>query len=566
IPEQCDVHNRQFQSVSTPRSPLSLKRLSQIKLQDLVDEGKVNPGTIPTENRNSNRPMPDIQISENGILKLLNNLKPGKAAGPDGIRPVLLKELRVELAPIIKVIFERSLQTGKLPADWCKAKITPIFKKGDKSLAANYRPISLTCILCRVLEHILASNIVKHLDEQGLLYDLQHGFREKRSCETQLIMLVEDLARSASEGKQTDLILLDFSKAFDKVNHAKLLWKLHDYGIRSNVLNWIRAFLGDRSQRVVVAGEESGSAPVTSGVPQGSVLGPILFLIYINDLPDNVTSQVRLFADDTALYLTLEGAHDSSVLQRDLDKLSVWETDWDMEFNPSKCQVVQVTGSNSKKPIKATYKLHGEVLETVTCAKYLGVDISSNLSWGSHIDRIVNSANKTLGFVRRNVQTKIPGVREAAYNTLVRPQLEYAAAVWDPHHDNRIKQIEKVQRRAARWTVCNYDTRKSVSTLLETLGWQSLEQRRAEARLCLFYKIINNMVAVPLPSYVIPNPRTSRGHSKTFQQLHTRKDFYKYSFFPLSIVQWNDLPESAVSSPSLDIFKAEIGKLQHAKP
>ena len=182
----------------------------------------------------------------------------------------------------------------------------PVFKRGDKSLAANYRPISLTCILCKVLEHILASNIVKHLDGQGILYDLQHGFREKRSCETQLIMLIKDLARSASVGKQTDIILLDFSKAFDKVNLSKLLWKLHQYSIRGHVLDWVRAFLSSRSQRVVIDGEESESIPVRSGVLQGSVLGPILFLIYINDLPEEVCSQVRLFADDTALYLTLE--------------------------------------------------------------------------------------------------------------------------------------------------------------------------------------------------------------------------------------------------------------------
>ena len=133
---------------------------------------------------------------------------------------------------------------------------------------------------------------------------------------------------------ETDLILLDFSKAFDKVNHSKLIWKLHNYGIRSNVLNWIVAFLGDRAQKVVVGGEESDTVPVTSGVPQGSVLGPILFLVYINDLPDKVTSQVRLFADDTAMYLTMEGANNSSVLQQDLDRLSVWESDWDMEFKP----------------------------------------------------------------------------------------------------------------------------------------------------------------------------------------------------------------------------------------
>ena len=358
---------------------------------------------------------------------------------------------------------------------------------------------------------------------------------------------------------------MDFSKAFDKVNHSKLIWKLHNYGIRSNVLGWIRAFLGDRSQRVVVGGEESDSVPVTSGVPQGSVLGPILFLVYINDLPENVTSQVRLFADDTAMYLTMEVTNDSSVLQQDLDRLSVWESDWDMEFNPSKCQVVQVTGY--KKPINAAYKLHGVILETVTCARYLGADISSNLSWGSHIDRITGTANRTLGFVRRNIRTKMSGVREAAYTTLVRPQLEYAAAIWDPNHDDKIKQIEKVQRRAARWTTCNFGRMASVTDMIETLGWRTLEQRRADARLCLFFKIINNMVAVPLPDYIQPNPRISRrGHFRSFCQLQTTKDYYKYSFFPLAIVQWNALPEEVVCSPNLDIFKAAVGKLQHSKP
>ena len=145
--------------------------------------------------------------------------------------------------------------------------------------------------------------MVKHMNTHDLLYDLQHGFREKRSCETQLVTLVEDLARNLSAGKQTDLILLDFSKGFHKVNHSKLLWKLHQYGITGKVLNSIRAFLGNRSQTVVLDGEKSGSIPVTSGVPQGSVLGPILFLIYIKDLPDELASKVRLFADDTAVYI-----------------------------------------------------------------------------------------------------------------------------------------------------------------------------------------------------------------------------------------------------------------------
>ena len=230
-----------------------------MRVQDLNHEGGLPPDSdITTDSQqDSTVTMPEINISQNGLLKLLKNLKHGKAAGPDRLKPPLLRELREEIAPIIKISFDRSLQTGKLPADWMTANVMPVFKKGDKSLAENCRPISLTCILCKVLEHILASNIIRHLDGQGILYDLQHGFREKRSCETQLIMLIEDLARSASLGEKTDNILVDFSKAFDKVNHSKLLWKLHQYGIRGQVLNWVRAFLGSRSQRVVIDGEES---------------------------------------------------------------------------------------------------------------------------------------------------------------------------------------------------------------------------------------------------------------------------------------------------------------------
>ena len=398
------------------------------------------------------------------------------------------------------------------------------------------------------------------------MYDLQHGFRERRSCETQLIMLIEDLARNASLGKQTDIILLDFSKAFDKVNHSKLLWKLHQYGIRGHVLGWIRAFLGSRSQQVVIDGEESEPIPVTSGVPQGSVLGPILFLVYINDLPDEVRSQVRLFADDTALYLTMENEDDSSALQTDLDILSTWESRWDMEFNPSKCQVVHVTGT--KGPVKKTnYVLHGQILESVTSARYLGVDISSNLTWKTHVDRITGNANRTLGFIRRNIKTKMSKVRETAYHSLVRPQLEYASAVWDPNHKKHISQLEQVQRRAARWTVGNFDRHASVTKIMQDLGWRTLDQRRADARLCLFFKVIHGLVAVPLPDYVQYSNRISRYcHSMTFRQVYTSRDYYKYSFFPLAIVQWNSLPEAVACLQNLEAFKAAVCKLQHSRP
>ena len=195
-----------------------------------------------------------------------------------------------------------------------------------------------------MLEHVVTTKIVSHMDKYNLLYDLQHGFRSKRSCETQLVTLIEDLMRNPIAGNQTDLVLLDFSKVFDKVSHQKLLFKLHRYGIRGPPLNGSRHFY-DRTQTVVIDNEKSATVIVTSGVPQGSVLGPILFLIYINDLPDKTRSKVRLFVDDTAIYLAVSSLDDAQILQQDLDHLHLLELDWDMEFNPSKCVVIHIVAS-----------------------------------------------------------------------------------------------------------------------------------------------------------------------------------------------------------------------------
>ena len=202
-------------------------------------------------------------------------------------------------------------------------------------------------------------------------------------------------------GKQTDLVLLDFSKAFNKVNHLKLLHKLSCFGVKGNTLSWIQSFLIGRTQTVVLDGESSNEVPVTSGVPQGSVLGPLRFLLYINHLPENIQSQVRLFADDTAVYFTVSNLQDSQVLQSDLESLQRWERTWDMEFNPNKCQVLHIT--RSKKPVMSGYFMHNQKLESVDAAKYLGVSISKDLSWNTHISNITTSANRTLGFVKKKM-------------------------------------------------------------------------------------------------------------------------------------------------------------------
>ena len=264
-------------------------------------------------------------------------------------------------------------------------------------------------------------------------------------------MFLNELQQSISQGKQVDATILDFSKAFDVVPHHKLLYKLQYYGIGGTTLRWIASFLSERSQRVVVDNEFSDEAPVTSGVPQGSVLGPILFLVFINDMPKVVKSNCRLFADDSIVYREISTDRDRDILQADLDRLHQWELDWGMSFNPSKCNTMHIT--RKSQPTPNNYSLKGQTLENVQSAPYLGVTISENISWDNQIQKITAKANRTLGFVKCNLKEASRPARSLAYQMLVRPQLEYCCTVWSPYQLYQIHKMEMVQRRAA--SVCD---------------------------------------------------------------------------------------------------------------
>ena len=265
--------------------------------------------------------MTPITITTPGVQKLLQNLQPHKATRPDSIPARLLKELSTETAPALAHIYQTSLNAGTVPDDWKMAHVVPIFKKGDKCKASNYRPVSLTAICSKVMEHILHSNVIGHFEQHSILTDAQHGFRSKRSCETQLITTIQDLASGMSDGHQIYAILLDFAKAFDKVPHQRLLYKLHHYGIRGPTLSWIESFLTSRKQHVLTEGAISSEAEVDSGVPQGTVMGPLLFLAFINDLPEVVKSPVRLLADDCLIFRSIKSSRDTTILQQDLTAL-----------------------------------------------------------------------------------------------------------------------------------------------------------------------------------------------------------------------------------------------------
>lgn len=515
-------------------------------------------------------PYPDMKniiVTEEGVHKLLAKIDVSKATGPDGISGRILKLVAEDISPSITFLFQQAIVTGENPNDWKEANIVPIFKKGDRTLPINYRPVSLTSILCKTLEHIMASNIMDHLDECNILVDIQHAFRQSRSCETQLLQTVNDFALGLNEGGQTDVAVLDFSKAFDKVDHNLLLMKLDFYGIRGSYLDWMRSFLTNRTQKVVVDGFSSDTIDVTSGVPQGTVLGPILFIMFINDISQNVQSQVRLFADDCIIYRPIKNEKDCEAFQQDLKELEKWADKWKMQFNIKKCFVMNITLQKTRLT-KFQYYMKGELLQLTDATVYLGITISANLSWNKHIDTMTSKANRVLNFLKRNLKKCPKQIKEKAYTTYVRPITEYASTVWDNNAKGNIDKIEKVQRRAARFVTGNYERQASVTNMIQTLGWPTLQQRRHFTSLVMFYKVSHQLVAIPV-TMLPPMLRDSTGHMSRYHHNlaylipYGRIDSYRQSFVPRTVLLWNYLPCHVVNATTCDTFKVQLASFYY---
>jgi ribonucleases P/MRP protein subunit RPP40 len=492
----------------------------------------------------------EIKVTEAEVISKLDNLKVDKSAGPDDIHAKLLFELRSELTGPLTHIFNVSLQSGEVPQDWRDASVAPLFKKGSKNNPENYRPISLTSIVGKILESIIKDHIVHYLDSLKLINSSQHGFTKGKSCLTNLLEFFEKITLEIDNDNPVDCVYLDFSKAFDKVPYVRLFRKLQAHGIDGSVLLWIKHWLGGRRQQVCINREMSGWKNVTSGVPQGSVLGPVLFLVYINDLDLNLISKIGKFADDTKMCKSVKLAKDAEILQNDLDKLDEWSKKWQMEFNKDKCMVMHVGKSNCK----TVYKLGDTILKSSTQERDLGIIVDNSIKFTEQCNAAISNANSTLGLIRRTIKNKNKNIIGRLYKGLVRPKLEYCVQAWCPFLKGNVKNLERVQRRATK--LVDECRGMTYADRLAVMGLSSLEDRRTRGDMIEVFKMIKGFSGVDYRLFFAldENGRT-RGHRykliKNRSRLNIRKNFFSQRVVDV----WNKLPASVVEAESVNCFK-----------
>lgn len=501
--------------------------------------------------------MPDLGFSREGIFDLLLKIKTKKASGPDGLPNAFLYRYAEVISEYLYIIFNASVDEASLPMDWMLAKIIPVFKAGDKLSPTNYRPISLISTCCKLIEHVIASHISNYLEANQFFVEYQHGFRKHVSTVTQLVSVVHDFASAIDKQQQIDAIFLDLSKAFDRVPHVQLVERLKEVGIPQKLVRWIEAYLSKRMQFVECNGSRSNVLPVLSGVPQGSVLGPLFFLIFINDIGKHIDEnvQVKLFADDCILYSVIDNCDSQVRLNNNLCKLADWCGRNGMLINFSK--TVSMTITNIKNPLIHCYQIGTRHIKTVSSVKYLGLTITNNLNWDAHYDDICSRAFRKLCFLRRKLRRSPKKVKLEAYRTLIRPVLEYGSIVWCPHYTKHIEKIERIQRLAARFIASDYRLRSSVTNMLKQLELEPLQKRRQIAKLKFLYLLYHKKIGMNSDTYLLPAPHTSArlNHSKTIRPLFAHAKIFQKSFFPCTIEHWNALPSDFVECCDVNSFE-----------
>ena len=501
-----------------------------------------------------------ICTNEDEVHKLLSHQKINTATGPDGISGRMLRATAPSIAKTLSKIFNISLTQGKIPTAWKALNINPIPKSKDISQCSNYRPISLLSLPSKILERIIHTRISGFLYDHNLLSRIQFGFRSRSSTQEALLSVTNTWYSMLSKHKQVAAVFLDVKKAFDSVPHYQLIRALHSIGIQGPLLNWLRDYLTSRSQQVILDGVASNPIPVTSGVPQGSILGPLLFNIFMNSIssvPISSTTHLILYADDILLFKPIDNTHDETVFQHDIQKISSWIRRLGLTPNHLKTQYLPITRSTKTLPLRLS--LDGHTITPSTSVKYLGVTISANLSWSEHIHKISITAKQLTGRLHRCFRDAPPHLRHCIYQTTILPKLDYCSAIWDPHLIKDKNKLEGIQKFAGRVITKNWLS--DYQSICSKLNLKPLHIRRHIQKLKLCHKILSNSSCID-STHFTPHPHPSPRSSNSFQLFrpHASTRQQQASFFFEVIPHWNALPEDIVDAPSINSFKTRLNR------
>ena len=493
----------------------------------------------------------DVVFTADKVSKKLLSLRTNSSPGIDELHPKVLSYLAAEFASPLAKFFQNLFSNSCVPEMWKIGLISPVYKGGDRSNPSSYRPVTLLPVLSKVMEAIVADDLMEFLETNGILSTRQHGFRKGYSCLTNLLLARDDWTKAVDDKYGVDVIYLDFSKAFDRVHHEILLRKLYYYGIRDPLLAWLRSYLSDRKLMVRISGHLSRPLPVRCGVPQGSVLGPRLFLVFINDLQKDITSNMLMFADDVKLWQTLHSPSDCQNLQNDLDRLFEWSLHHSLPFNTDKCKVLSL-----RHDFQFPYHLGQVVLHRVREERDLGIYIQNDLGCSTTCRIASDKALKHLGLLRRSFGRFEPSILPSIYMLYMRPHIEYALQVWQPWLKRDLRLLELPLRKATR-CVRGLES-LSYQDRLFTLNLFSTFYRGLRGDMILVYQILN-LPNHPCRSLLrISDASHLRGHNFKlcfqYSRLECRRNFFSLRICKL----WNILPPDVVQSTSLTIFKKKL--------